>query len=145
MSHDNAIISDVIPAIRILDQVLSIEIEDETPAVTITKNKLRASLQQRFMSTDPGELNIMTEREYIMSTFIDPRYKINFFTNNRAPRSYDASEQAKLYILQDISKSTIQHEDLPVPQPPAKKARTSSLYADVFKQFASNSTGKNTF
>ena len=77
-----------------------------------------------------------------MSTHIYPRYKINFFTNNRAPRSYDASEQAKLYILQDISKSTIQHEDPPVPQPPAKRARTSSLYADICKQFASNSTGK---
>ena len=142
MSHDNSILSDVIPAIRTLDQVLSIEIEDETPAVTITKNRLRASLQQRFMSTDPGELNIMTEREYIMSTFIDPRYKTNFFTNNRTPRSYDASEQAKLYILQDISKSTTQHEDPPVPEPPAKKARTSSLYAEVFKQFASTSAGR---
>ena len=29
-----------------------------------------------------------------------------------------------------------------MPQPSAKKALTSSFYADVFKQFASNSTGK---
>ena len=74
-----------------LDQYLSKSGDDS--GVQTTKKELRNALGQRLLSPSGEKLNVKAEKNYVVTTVVDPRYKFRFL---------DDKETAKKWLLHEI-------------------------------------------
>lgn len=70
---DDACISEIIPAIALIELKLSQRIENELEEVTRFKIEILKSIKLRFV-------NISTNDEYLIATFLDPRFKTTVYS-----------------------------------------------------------------
>ena len=94
MSSDVCSLSTVVPNICTLQRFLS-KVDQKDDTVQITKHLL-ASLNKRFFSQD--NLDITNDERYVLSTVIDPRYKLKFLPINKR-------EQARSMLLEAVVKN----------------------------------------
>ena len=91
VSSEYSTLGDVIPHVIALKRYLS-KSASEVGIIT-TKRELLSALENRLLSTSEG-LNILNERNYVLTTFLDPRYKLKFMK--------DKKEQVKSWLLDEI-------------------------------------------
>ena len=101
VSSQDSIISSVIPHSVALDRYLSkIGIDDD--GVQTTKKELCKSLRKRILSRVGGQacgtsFNIMNNKNYVLSTFLDPRFKMKFMNK-------ETKMQAKVWLLEEFQR-----------------------------------------
>lgn len=91
VSSEYSTLGDVIPHVIALKRYLSKSASDV--GIITTKRELLSALENRLLSTSDG-LNILNERNYVLTTFLDPRYKLKFMK--------DKKEQVKSWLLDEI-------------------------------------------
>ena len=129
MSGEYCLLSTVIPNMCTLQLFLS-KVSDDDQGVQTMKQELLKSLGKRFFATDEDialhlqkkknskhkPLNILKTREYVLSTAIDPRFKLAFFSN-------DYKQNVKSWLIEEILQI---HETEKQPQEVEKSQLDSS-------------------
>ncbi|XP_036417200.1 zinc finger BED domain-containing protein 4-like isoform X1 [Colossoma macropomum] len=90
VSSSDASASDVIPAITVLQRLLSKE-ADEEPGINTMKRTLLTAVQKRFADVEQIQL-------FSTATLLDPRYKDRFFSSS------STAENAKEKVMQELQK-----------------------------------------
>lgn len=91
VSSEYSTLGDVIPHVIALKRYLSKSASDV--GIITTKRELLSALENRLLSTSDG-LNILNERNYVLTTFLDPRYKLKLMK--------DKKDQVKSWLLDEI-------------------------------------------
>jgi hypothetical protein len=76
VSSEQSSLGDVIPHVVALDRYLSKPGDDS--GVQTTKAELRNALRQRLLSPSSEKLNVKADKNYVLTTVVDPRYKFRF-------------------------------------------------------------------
>ncbi|KAJ8404125.1 hypothetical protein AAFF_G00344750 [Aldrovandia affinis] len=90
VSSSDASVSDVIPAVTVLQRLLAQE-TDEDRGIRTMKNTLLAAVKKRFSDVEKNPL-------YCIASLLDPRYKDRFFSNTNTAR------EAKVMVIQELQK-----------------------------------------
>lgn len=91
VSSEQSTLGDVIPHVVALDRYLSKPGHDS--GVQTTKTEIRNALRQRLLSCLPNKLNVKEDKNYVLTTVVDPRYKFKFLNNK---------EIAKKWLLEEM-------------------------------------------
>jgi hypothetical protein len=91
VSSEKSTLGDVIRHVVALDRYLSKHGHDS--GVQTTKTEIRNALRQRLLSCLPNKLNVKDDKNYVITTVVDPRYKLKFLNNK---------ESAKKWLLEEM-------------------------------------------
>ena len=86
VSSEKSTLGDVIPHVVALDRYLSKPGHDS--GVQTTKTELRNALRQRLLSCLPNKLNVREDKNYVLTTVVDPRYKFKFLDNKETAKKW---------------------------------------------------------
>lgn len=86
VSSEQSSLGDVIPHVVALDRYLSKPGDDR--GVQTTKAELLNALRQRLLSPSSGKLNVKTDKNYVLTTVVDPRYKFRFLEDKEIAKKW---------------------------------------------------------
>lgn len=98
VSSELSSLGDVIPHVVALDRYLSKQGNDS--GVQTTKTELRKALHRRLLSSNLDHLDVKNEKNYVLTTVVDPRYKFRFLNDSR--------ENEKKWLLEEIHSDVTQ-------------------------------------
>ncbi|XP_016369499.1 zinc finger BED domain-containing protein 4-like [Sinocyclocheilus rhinocerous] len=93
VSSSDALASDVIPAVTVLQRLLLKQMNEDHGIKTM-KSTLLDALQRRFSNMEQNPL-------YCIASLLDPRYKDQFFSNT------DTASQAKEMLILELQKMSV--------------------------------------
>ena len=96
VSSEQSSLGDVIPHVVALDRYLSKPGDDS--GVQTTKAELCNALRQRLLLPSSEKLNVKADKNYVLTTVVDPRYKFQFL---------DDKEIAKKWLLDKMQVAAI--------------------------------------
>ncbi|XP_058625330.1 zinc finger BED domain-containing protein 4-like [Onychostoma macrolepis] len=127
VSSSDALASDVIPAVTVLQRLLLKQM-DEDHGIKTMKSTLLDALQRRFSNMEQNPL-------YCIASLLDPRYKDRFFSNS------DTARQANEMLILELQKISVGETATPETHAaPADKRshsdRPGSSLDSVFEEIA---------
>ena len=110
MSSEQSSLGDVIPHVVALDRYLCKSGDDS--GVQTTKEQLRNALRQRHLSTSGDKLNVKADKNYVLTTVVDPRYKFRFLDDKETAKKWLLDEmQAAAVCVKPIPETTVADTD----------------------------------
>lgn len=121
VSSEVSTLSEVIPHVIALDRYLSRQGNDI--GVQTTKKSLQKALKKRLLSS-VGTLNILEEKNYMLATALDPRYKLKYMKEKRETvrrlliESMTMRTQQNITVEESSETTDSEHEDITPPAEP---------------------------
>ena len=137
ISGEQSILSSVIPDVTALERYL-LKCSRKDAGVHTLKEELRKSLQKRFFSNDDGQVNILSDKEFLMSTVLDPRFKGRYMPQNAFSSARTMLlEELKNIATVDTSKDQNENEEAESPSAKKSKSQSQSLQEEIHQDFSS--------